>query len=182
MEILGLALQDFIFSIFLPFLFFYILLYALLRKSRILGDPRETNTMNTLLALVISALSILSLYSMGLASLLPILGAITAVSAFIIMFLLGITGYSANKTRGYVSGDAFKTEDEKKFDAGVKNCEKIWERVKKEPNDQKALQEMSAEVSNLEPLAKKLGRSLYDYSWYKEFKDLMSEVEKRSKQ
>lgn len=172
MEILGLALQDFIFSIFLPFIFFYILLYALLRKSKILGEG--ANMLNTLLALTISALSIFSLYSLGLSSWLPTLGAVTAVSAFIIMFLFGISGYSVKKTKDYISGQAFKTEDEKKFDAGINSCETIWKKIQEEKNAEaqaSLLRQLGSEIGKLESIAPKLGKSLYDYEWYTRFKE-----------
>lgn len=185
MDIFGLPLTDFIFDIFLPFLFFYILLYAMLRKSKILGDPKETNMMNSLLALVISALSILSLYSLGFTSWLPGFGAALAVAAFVLLFIFGVLGSAMKKTTGYVSGEAFKTEDEKKFDAGLKNGKAIWERLKKDSQNKKIWQEMKTEISKLESLAEKLGKSLYDYDWYREYKDSVKEstgeVEERSR-
>jgi predicted membrane channel-forming protein YqfA (hemolysin III family) len=180
MEILGLPLQDFIFSIFLPFIFFYLLLYALLRKSKILGEPKEANKLNTMISLVISALGIFSLYSLGLAAYLPYLAAFAAVAAFVTLFLFGTFEYGSKKMTSYVSGDAFKTEDERKFDAGVKSCKSIWAAYK-EKGDEKSLKQMVEEVSKLEQLAQKLGKGLYEFGWYKEYKDLIAEVGKRSR-
>ena len=180
MEVFGLALDELIFYIFLPFLFFYLLIYALLRKSQILGKPKEANTLNTLLALVISALGIMSLYYLGLSTVLPFLAGFTAVAAFIILYMGGIFGHMKEKVPSYVSGQAFKTEDEKKFEAGVKNCENIWERYKAEPRGkarEQALREMVTEVSKLEPIASKLNKSLYEFEWYREYKILIGEIQ-----
>jgi hypothetical protein len=180
MEVFGLALNELIFYIFLPFLFFYLLLYGLLRKTKILGEPKEANTLNTFLALVISALGIFSLYSLGLSSVLPFFAGFTAVAAFVILYLSGMFGKVKEKVPSYVSGEAFKTEDEKKFEAGVKNCEGIWERHKTETKPkakEQALKEMVTEVSKLEPIASKLNKSLYDFDWYKEYKTLLGEIQ-----
>jgi len=175
MEMFGLSMQDFSFQIFLPFIFFFLLLYALLRKTKILGEGAQTNRINSLISATLSALSIFSLYSLGLTAALPILGAITAVLSFVILFLFGTINYSVKKGVSYKTQEAFKTKDEKRFDAGVKTCENLWKRYEKS-NDTKLLQEMANEVKTLDSLAKKLGKSLYDYSWFGEF---MSEVEKR---
>jgi hypothetical protein len=175
MEIFGLGMQEFSFQIFLPFLFFFLLLYALLRKTKILGEGAQTNRINSLISLTLSALSIFSLYSLGLTTALPILGVITAVLAFVILFLFGTISYSVKKGDSYRTQEAFKTKDEKRFDAGVKACENLWKRYEKS-NDTKLLQEMVNEVKIIDPLAKKLGKNLYGYSWFGEF---MSEVGKR---
>jgi predicted membrane channel-forming protein YqfA (hemolysin III family) len=171
MEIFGLPLQEFIFTIFLPFIFFYLLLYALLRKSKILGEPKEANRLNVMLSLVISALGILSLYSLGFTLYLPYFAAFTAVAAFVIMYLMGMFGYAHKKTSAYISGEAFKTEEEKKFDSHVKDCENIWKRFKAEKRPE-LVKEMAAKVAELELLAKKLGKSLYEYDWFNEFLQL----------
>jgi hypothetical protein len=176
-EILGLGMQDFFFQIFLPFLFFFLLIYALLRKTKILGEGTQTNRLNSLIALTLSALSIFSLYSLGLSASLPILGAITVVAVFVALFLTGTVSYGLKKEKEYISQEAFKTKDEKKFDAGVKNCENLWKRYEK-TNDTKLLQEMANEVKTIDPLAKKLGKTLYDYDWFNGF---LSEVEKRQR-
>jgi len=171
MDIFGFAPNELIFYIFLPFLFFYLLIYALLRKTEILGKPKEANTLNVFLALVISTLGTFSLYYLGLSYWLPFLAGFIAVSGFIILYFYGIYGRVKERTTSYASGDFFKTEDEKKFGAGVKNCEGDWERFKKEKNPEikkQLLGRLNSEVAELDQLAKKLGKSLYDYEWYKE--------------
>jgi hypothetical protein len=170
MEIFGIASEELIFSIFLPFLFFYLLVYALLRKSMILGKPEEANTLNIFLALTISALGTFSIYYFGLSTWLPFLAGFTAVAAFIILYLYGIFGRAKEKLPSYISGEAFKTEDEKKFDAGVRNCQGLWENFEKEQkpeNRENLAKQLVSEINNLDPLAKKLGKSLYEYEWYR---------------
>ncbi|MEM7822366.1 MAG: hypothetical protein QXI23_02695, partial [Candidatus Aenigmatarchaeota archaeon] len=167
MEIFGLTYDQLIFSIFLPFLFFFLLIYALLRKSKILGEQAER--LNLLLALVISALGIFSLYYLGLTTWLPFLAAFLAVMAFLLMYAYGVGSYALKKVAFY------KEEaigDKKKFEIGVENCKKIWERFEAENNVNKKvmiLGEMKNEVEKIKPLAEKLGINLYDYDWYKKY-------------
>lgn len=173
MDILGLTLQEFIYTIFLPFLFFYIFLYALLRKSKILGEEKEANRFNTLLSLVISALGILSLYTLGLTVWLPYLAAFLAVAAFFVLFVLGTLGFGGKKLTSYYSGEAFKTIDEKRFDVLASDCENLWKGFKKDKSQQK-LNELGAKLSELEPLARKIGKNLDNFDWYKEVKKVAS--------
>jgi Zn-dependent protease with chaperone function len=175
MELFGLSMQDFLFQIFLPFIFFFLLVYALLRKTKIFGEGAQTNRINSLISVTLSALSIFSLYSLGLTTALPILGAITAVLAFVILFLFGTISYSMKKGVSYKTQEAFKTKDEKRFDTGVKTCENLWGKFQKD-RDEKVLQEMVNQVKTLDSLAKKLGKTLSEYSWFGEF---MEEVGRR---
>jgi len=168
-EIFGLSLQEFIFNIFLPFIFLYLLIYALLRKSKILGETKEANRLNTMLALVISALGIFSLHSLGLATFLPYLAAFTAVAAFAIMYMMGIFRYSILR---------LKTEEERKFDSLIKDCEEIWKKFKAEKDvkiKEKWIKEILSKSSELKPLAEKLGKSLYEYEWYSEISKIKEE-------
>jgi hypothetical protein len=168
MEIFGLPLQDFIFTIFLPFIFFYLLIYALLRKTKILGEDTQTSRLNSLISITISALSVFSLYSLGLTASLPALGGIIAVTAFVSLVIYGIFAYAFKKQVSYSTGEAFKTEDERKFDSLVKDCENMWKKFKAEKNEE-SLKDMAQKINELGPLAKKLGKSLYDYEWYSGF-------------
>jgi divalent metal cation (Fe/Co/Zn/Cd) transporter len=175
MEVFGIELQELLFSIFLPFLFFYILLYALLTKSKIFGE--NANRLNSLLALVISALGIFSLYSLGLSYWLPLLAAFLAVAAFVLIFFFGVGGYSIKKVSDYISGEAFKTEDEKNFEKRVKKCEEIWNEFEKESDvvkKENLLSKFESEVNNLKPLAEKLGKSLSNFPWYRKYEELKS--------
>ncbi|MEM5855460.1 MAG: hypothetical protein QXG39_02365 [Candidatus Aenigmatarchaeota archaeon] len=172
MEIFGLTYDQLIFSIFLPLLFFFLLIYALLRKSKILGEQAER--LNLLLALVISALGIFSLYYLGLTTWLPFLAAFLAVMAFLLMYAYGVGSYALKKVAFY------KEEaigDKKKFEIGVENCKKIWERFEAESNVSKKvmiLGEMKNEVEKIKPLAEKLGINLYDYDWYKKYEEAIA--------
>jgi len=178
MEIFGLTMQDFFFQIFLPFLFFFLLIYALLRKTKILGEGTQTNRLNSLISLTLSALSIFSLYSLGLSASLPIMGAITVVAVFAALFLTGTVSYGLKKEKEYISGDAFKTKEEKSFGANLKNCENLWKKYEK-TNDQNLLRPMVVKFDELEQQAEKLGKDLYRYGWYTEFKKLGIEVKKQ---
>ena len=178
MEILGFGLQDFIFTIFLPFIFFYLFLYGLLRKTKILGDSAEANRLNSLLSLVISALGIFSLYYLGLTVLLPILAAFAAVASFVILYLFGTLGYSKKKISSYSSGDAFKNKDERKFDTLVKKCSELWKKSDR-GEKQEIMKEIIPMVGELEPLAEKLGKPLSEYEWYNVAKAYIAKLQRR---
>ncbi|MEM5853184.1 MAG: hypothetical protein QXG39_06675 [Candidatus Aenigmatarchaeota archaeon] len=170
MEVFGLTLQELIFSIFLPFLLFYILIYALLTKSKILGE--NVNKLNSMLSLVISALGIFSLYSLGLAYWLPFFAAFLAVAAFVLVYVFGVGGLAFKKIGKYKEE---ATGDKKKFEEGVKNCEEIWEKFKRETDLTKKamiLGEMKNEVEKLKPLAEKLGENLGKYQWYRDYEKI----------
>ncbi|MEM7822606.1 MAG: hypothetical protein QXI23_03950, partial [Candidatus Aenigmatarchaeota archaeon] len=67
--------------------------------------------------------------------------------------------------------------DKKKFEIGVENCKKIWERFEAESNVSKKvmiLGEMKNEVEKIKPLAEKLGINLYDYDWYKKYEEAIA--------
>ncbi|MEM5854874.1 MAG: hypothetical protein QW472_00945 [Candidatus Aenigmatarchaeota archaeon] len=165
-NIFGIETQELIFSIFLPFLFFYLLIYALLTKSKIFGE--SANRINSILSLVISALGIFSLYSLGLAYWLPFLAAFLAVAAFASLYFLGVSSYSLKKIQDI-------TENEKKFKDGVKKCEEIWEGLNKtkDPVEQmKLIGKLESEIERLRPLAEKLGKNLEDFEWYRKYKEI----------
>ncbi len=158
MEIFGFELQEFIFSIFLPFLFFYLLLYALLTKTKILTD---STSINSLTALTLSSLSIFSLHSLGLSALLPFIAAILALSAFVSIYVFGISKKAMEKM-GY-------PEDERNFEKGVAKCEELWKNFRRSPSEE-LKRELLSEIFKLESLAKKLNKSLDYYEWYNAYK------------
>ncbi|MEM5829283.1 MAG: hypothetical protein QW040_00455 [Candidatus Aenigmatarchaeota archaeon] len=174
MEVFGLSIQTVVFSIFLPYLFFSLLIYALLRKSSIFGE--KTERLNLLLALVISALSISSLYYMGLTTWLPFLATFLTIASFLLVYVYGIGNYALKKVAFYeeeVKGD------KKKFEEGVENCKKIWERFESEKDINKKLMllgEMKNEVEKIKPIAEKLGINLHDYEWYKKYEETMGGI------
>jgi hypothetical protein len=172
MEILGFTLDELIFSLFLPFLFFYILLYALLTKSKIFGE--NANKLNSVLALVISALGIFSLYYLGLTTWLPFLAAFLIVSSFIIIFAFGVGSTALKKVKFY---EEEAIGDRKKFEEGIGKCKSIWERFEAERDDAKKmliLGEMKNEVERIKPLAEKLGKNLNEYEWYRRYEEIRS--------
>ncbi|MEM5766227.1 MAG: hypothetical protein QW423_01160 [Candidatus Aenigmatarchaeota archaeon] len=173
MEIFGLGFQDLIFSLFLPFLFFSLLIYILLKKSKILGE--QTERLNILLALIISALGIFSLYYMGLTTWLPYLAAFLALAAFLLIYFYGIGNFVLKKMDFY----GIEKNEKKKFDTGVENCKKIWESFERETNPEKKIMflgEMKSEVEKLKSLAEKLGMDLYSFDWYKKYNEIISKL------
>jgi predicted membrane channel-forming protein YqfA (hemolysin III family) len=179
-QFFGLTIQQFIYVIFLPFLFFYLFLYGLLRKAKIFGDDKSAKRLDTMLSLVISALGILSLYSLGFTVWLPYLAAVLAVASFVVLYVYGVLGHSIKKTSTYTSGYAFKTDEEKKYDSLVADCKNIWTKFKKEHSEQ-SLKEMASKVAELSKLAQSLGKSLYTYDWFNEFNSVMQELNERIK-
>ena len=172
MEVLGIEFQELLFSIFLPFLFFYILLYALLTKSKIFGE--NANRLNSILALVISALGIFSLYHLGLTTWLPFLAAFLIVSAFILVFAFGVGTTALKKVTGYVKEATL----DKKFEEGTEKCKSIWERFEAEKDAVKKailFGEMKNEVERLKPIAEKLGKNLNEYEWYRKYEEVKSQ-------
>lgn len=176
MEILGFPLQFFIFYIFLPFIFFFLLIYSLLRKSKILGEGAQR--IELVLALVISALSIFSLNSLTLSYLLPFLAAFLATIAFLLLFFIGLGGYVVKKTTDYISGEAFKT-DEERFEEKSKECEALVLTVKeKKTLDEvkRTIKELDKKVEELKKLAEKIGKKVEDLRWYKEYVKIKKQI------
>jgi len=172
MEVFGIEFQELLFSIFLPFLFFYILLYALLTKSKIFGE--NANRLNSILALVISALGIFSLYHLGLTTWLPFLAAFLIVSSFILIFIFGVGGIAFKKATVFAEEATLK----KKFEEEVEKCESIWERFEAEKDAVKKailFGEMKNEVEKLKPIAEKLGKNLNEYEWYRKYEEVKSQ-------
>ena len=178
MEVLGIPLQELIFSIFLPFVLFYVLFYALLRKSKILGDAKN---LDMITALVLSAIVISSVYSLNIIQYLTNISVAVAIAAFAALFIYGTLNIAIKKGKEYKTGEAFKTEDEKTFDKAKEHATKRWEEVKKalpkiDPSKLVSLQE---QVKVLEKLAPKLKKELIvELPWYPEYKLLMEKLEK----
>ncbi|MEM5855684.1 MAG: hypothetical protein QXG39_07845 [Candidatus Aenigmatarchaeota archaeon] len=174
MEIFSLSYDQLIFSLFLPFLLFFLLIYTLLRKSKIFGN--EAEKLNLLLALVISALGIFSLYSLGLAYWLPFFAAFLAIAAFLLMYAYGAGSYALKKVAFYKEE---ATGERKKFEERAENCKKIWERFESEKDVGKkfmVLGEMKNEIEKIKPIAEKLGINLYDYDWYKKYEEAIASM------
>lgn len=177
MEVFGIPFQELLFSIFLPFLLFYVLFYALLRKSKILGDVRSLNVAT---ALVLSALVVSSLYPLGIIPYLANTAMAVAVASFVALFVYGIISLTIRKGKEYKTGEAFKSEEEKKFDKAVANATEKWERVKEQlpKPDPVKVAALREQVKILEELAKKLNKDLrVEIPWYSEYEAIFGKGE-----
>jgi len=162
MDVFGISMQELIFSIFLPFVLFYVLFYALLRKSKILG---ENKSLDAVTALVFSAIVITSMYSLGITQYLANLSAAVAVACFAALFIYGTIRMTLTK------GWEYATEgDRKRFEELSKKGEELLEKLSK--GDSSALPALENVVKELEVLAKKLKKDLDQIEWYKRYNDL----------
>lgn len=177
MEIFGTTLNTLLFSFFLPFLLFYLLLYALLRKSKVLGESKQTNYLNTLLALTLSGTAILSLHSLGLTRWLPLIAGFTTLAAFAGLFVYGTLSYSIKKVTSYQTGEAFKTEEEKKFEKLLPTVNELWNEFFKAPDEKKPqiFKELHNKMKVLEEISEKLKKDLrVELRWYEDYKRLLA--------
>jgi len=174
MEIFGLPLQELIFNLFLPFLLFYVLFYALLNKSKIFGEG--ANRLNILTALTLSAIGIISFYSLGLTSYLIWVAVGTMLAGFIGLFIVSTLSFAVKKTTEYQTGYAFKTEEEKELENLKNECGIRWVELEKEKSPEKVkrmLEELARKIKRAEELAKKLKTGLYEEEWYRKYQDLL---------
>jgi hypothetical protein len=169
--------SELVFNFLLPFLLFYTLFFALLEKTKVLGE--KARKFNAIAALSLSGIGIISIYSLGMTSYLSLIAVGTMLLAFFALFVYGILSYSVKKTKEYYTGEAFLTKEEKEFEAGKRNANALWEKLKKaqEERDERAIRilvpQLEAQVKNLEELAAKLKKSLSaELPWYEEYKKL----------
>jgi len=167
MEVFGIGLQELIFSMFLPFVLFYTLFFALLRKSKILG---ENKSLDTITALVLSAIVVSSMYSLGITQYLANLGAAVAVACFAALFIYGTIRMTLRKGWEYAT-----EEDRKRFEKLKKTGSELWEKL---PKDTSVLPNLEAVAKELEELAKKLKENLNEIEWYRKYKDFKKSLEK----
>jgi hypothetical protein len=160
MEVLGFPLNELIFSIFLPFLLFYLILFIFLKKSNIFGNVG--NLYYSLTALTISLISILSLYSLGLTKILPYLAASLTVLSFVAVYLYGVFKYSVNVATREDRFNKLKEEIEKLTSEHEKEKDE-----KKKEEIKKSIKEKLSEIENL---AKQIGRKVDEEDWYKNAK------------
>jgi uncharacterized membrane protein YbhN (UPF0104 family) len=167
MDVFGISMQELIFSIFLPFVLFYVLFYALLRKSKILG---ENKSLDAVTALVFSAIVITSMYSLGITQYLANFSAAVAVACFAALFIYGTIRMTLTK------GWEYATEgDRKRFEELKKKGQELLEKLPKDPSLLPALDNIAKE---LETLAKKLKKDLSDVEWYSKYKEYKKSLEK----
>jgi len=160
MDIFGIPVNEFIFSIFLPFLLFYLILFIFLKRSNIFGNVN--NLYYSLTALTISLISILSLYSLGLTKILPYLAASLTVLSFVVVYLYGVFKYSTNvATRG------------EKLDKLRKEIDRLVSEYEKEKDEKKRVdikKKIKEKLSEIENIAKQMGRKIEEEEWYKNAK------------
>jgi len=169
MEIFGLPLQEFIFNVFLPFLLFYLLIYALLEKSKIFGE--KAKSLNVLTALTFSAIGTYSIFSLGVMSYLTWVVVGTILTAFVGLFVFGSMHYSFKKTEFY-----YTEEDRKKFEDVKENLNSLWLKLQEaikagRKEDIGALTpQLISQIKILEELAPKLKKDLrVELPWYETF-------------
>jgi hypothetical protein len=165
MKIFGVSTSEFIFSIFLPLLLFYLILFVFLRRSNIFGNVG--NLYYSLTAITISFISILSLYSLGLTKILPFLAAFLAVLSFVAVYLYGVFKYSLNVV----------TREEKfnKLREEVERLISEYEREKDEKKKEEIKGNIRKKLSEIENLARQVGKKIEEESWYKYVKERLVE-------
>jgi len=160
MEIIGFALNELIFSIFLPLILFYLVLFIFLKKSKIFGDIG--NLYYSLTALTLSLISILSLYSLGLTKILPYLAASLVVLSFIAVYLFGVFKYSVNVATMEERFNKLKNE--------IQMLTEEFEKEKDEKKKEEIKKKIKEKLSEIETLAKQIGRKVEEEGWYKNTK------------
>jgi len=160
MDIFGIPVNEFIFSIFLPFLLFYLILFIFLKRSNIFGNVN--NLYYSLTALTISLISILSLYSLGLTKILPYLAASLTVLSFVAVYLFGVFKYSTNV--------ATRDEKFKKLKEEIESLTNEYEKEKDEKKRADIKKKIKEKLSEIENIAKQMGRKIEEEEWYKNAK------------
>ena len=160
MEVFGLPLKELVFSIFLPLLLFYLILFIFLKKSNIFGNVG--NLYYSLTALTLSLISILSLYSLGLTKILPYLAASLTVVSFVAVYIFGVFRYSVNV--------ATREERFNKLREEIESLTKEYEKEKDEKKKADIKKKIKEKLSEIENIAKQLGRKIEEEEWYKNAK------------
>jgi len=160
MEIFGIEISEFLFSIFLPFVFFYLVLFIFLKRSNIFGNIG--NAYYSITALTISLISVFSLYSIGLTKVLPYLAASITVLAFVAVYLFGVFNYSANVATREERMRKLREEIEKlTTDYDIERDERKREQIKRN---------LKERLFEAESLAKQIGIKIEEADWYKKAK------------
>ena len=160
MEVFGLPLNELVFSIFLPLLLFYLILFIFLKKSNIFGNVG--NLYYSLTALTLSLISILSLYSLDLTKILPYLAASLTVLSFVAVYIFGVFRYSVNV--------ATREERFNKLREEIESLTKEYEKEKDEKKKADIKKKIKEKLSEIENIAKQVGRKIEEEEWYKNAK------------
>jgi len=159
MEILGISLSEMLFSVFLPLILLYLILFIFLKKSNIFGNVG--NLYYSLTALTLSLISILSLYSLGLTKILPYLAAFVTVLSFISVYLFSLLKYSVEVATKEERLNDLREEIERLTSEYESGDERRREEIKKI---------LRKKLSEAESLAKQIGRKIEEEEWYKKAK------------
>ncbi|MCD6483289.1 MAG: hypothetical protein J7K83_03425 [Candidatus Aenigmarchaeota archaeon] len=111
--------NELIFSIVVPFLIYYVLLFGILERIRLFNKRT-----NSLLSLLIGILGTYSLYKIGLSGILPSLAAIFIVSIFGAIFFFGAGKKSLEYANKAVSQQNSRDKDNLKLEI-LSICSKI---------------------------------------------------------
>jgi len=160
MEIFGISAGELVFSIFLPFLLFYLILFIFLKRSNIFGNVG--NAYYSLTALTISLISILSLHSLGLTKILPYIAASVTILSFVAVFLFHTLKYSLNV--------ATREERLKNLVEEIKKLTSEYEKEREERKKEEIKENLKEKLSEAEFLAKQIGRRIEEEEWYKNAK------------
>ena len=159
MEILGISLSEMLFSVFLPLILLYLILFIFLKKSNIFGNVG--NLYYSLTALTLSLISLLSLYSLGLTKILPYLAAFVTVLSFISVYLFSLLKYSVEVATKEERLNDLREEIERLTSEYESGDERRREEIKKI---------LRKKLSEAESLAKQIGRKIEEEEWYKKAK------------
>jgi uncharacterized membrane protein (DUF106 family) len=131
-----------------------------LKKSNIFGNVG--NLYYSLTALTLSLISILSLYSLGLTKILPYLAASLTVMSFVAVYIFGVFRYSVNV--------ATREERFNKLREEIESLTKEYEKEKDEKKKSDIKKKIKEKLSEIENIAKQLGRKIEEEEWYKNAK------------
>jgi len=107
-------------------------------------------------------ISILSLYSLGLTKILPYLAASLTVLSFVAVYLYGVFKYSVNVATREDRFNKLKEEIEK--------LTSEYEKEKDEKKKEEVKKSIKEKLSEIENLAKQIGRKVEEEDWYKNAK------------
>lgn len=174
MEVFGLPFQELIFNFFLPFLLFFVLFYALLEKSKVLGEKPK---FNLLVAFSLAGIGVISIYSLRLMPYLTWIIVGTMFIGFFGLFLISSLSFVLRKTEKYYTGEAFLTKEEKEFENAKKSAIELWEKLqdaikrKDEAEIKKLYPQLDSQIKILEKLAPKVEKNLsIELPWYDVYK------------
>ena len=172
MMLFNLPLNVLIYYLFLPFLLFYVLIYALLRKSKVLG---ESKTIDCLTALSISILGAYSIFKLGLMNYVVWAATATILVSFFLLFVIGIVSYTSRRAQDYMNFGSHETE----WDKMKSKANDLWNKLNNSMKtvDTRGVSEYFSKLSDhiklMDDIAKKNNKDISkELPWYHEFKDM----------